>query len=47
MAVIQKLRQNHKIFDVYIWGTYVHMYTKYEISRFNPVPEGGVHRCLC
>ena len=23
----------------------MHMYTKYEVSMSNPVPEGGVHRC--
>ena len=36
--------QNHLIFDVHIWGTYVHMCTKYEVSMSNPVPGGGVHR---
>ena len=41
---VEKLRQNHEIFDVHIWGTYVHMYTKYEVSMSNPVPGGGVHR---
>ena len=24
--------QNHYIFDVHMWGIYVHMYTKYEVS---------------
>ena len=36
--------QNHKIFYVHIWGTYVHMCTKYKVSMSNPVPGGGVHR---
>ena len=36
--------QNHKIFAVHIWGTYVHMHTKNKVSRSNPVPGGGVHR---
>ena len=26
------------IFDVHIWGTYMHIYTKYEVSMSNPVP---------
>ena len=25
-----------------MWGTFVHMYTKHEVSMFNPVPGGGV-----
>ena len=29
---------------MHIWGTYVHMYTKNEVSTSNPVPGGGVHR---
>ena len=29
---------------MHIWGTYVHMYTKYEVSMSNTVPGGGVHR---
>ena len=36
--------QNHKIFDVHVSGTHVHMYTKYEVSMSNPVAGGGVHR---
>ena len=32
--------QNHKIFDVHMWGTHVHMYTKCEVSMF----KLGVHR---
>ena len=36
--------QNHSIFDVHTWGTYVHMYRKYEVSMSNPVPGGGVHK---
>ena len=27
-----------------MWGIYVYMYTKNEVSVSNPVPEGGVHR---
>ena len=27
-----------------MWGTYVHMYTKYEVPMSNPVARGGVHR---
>ena len=27
-----------------MWGTYVHKYTKYEVSMSNPVPGGDVHR---
>ena len=37
--------QNDEIFDVHVWGTNVHMYTKYEVFMSNPVPGGGVHRC--
>ena len=29
---------------MHIWETYVHMYTKYDISMSNPVAGGGVHR---
>ena len=29
---------------MHMWGTYVHMYTKYEVSMSNPVAGGGVHR---
>ena len=36
--------QNHLIFDVHMWGTYVHMCTKYKVSMSNHVPGGGVHR---
>ena len=32
--------QNYKIFDVHIWGTCVHMCTKYEVSKSNPVLGG-------
>ena len=32
--------QNHYIFDVHKWGTYVQMYTKYEVSMSNPVAGG-------
>ena len=41
--------QNHYIFDAHMWGTYVHMYTKNEVSMSNPVPGGGVHgwQCQC
>ena len=28
------------MFDVHIWGTYVHMCTKYEVSMSNHVPGG-------
>ena len=28
---------------MHIWGTYVHKYTKYEVSMSNPVAGGGVH----
>ena len=28
----------------YVWGTYLHMYTKYKISMSNPVLGEGVHR---
>ena len=36
--------QNYSIFDVHIWGTYMHMCIKYEVSMSNHVPGGGVHR---
>ena len=39
--------QNHKIFDVHIWKTYVHKYTKDEVSMSNHVPGGGMHRQRC
>ena len=26
-----------------MWGPFVHMYTKYEVSMSNPVARGGVH----
>ena len=29
---------------MHTWGTYVHMYTKYEVSMFKPVPMRGVHK---
>ena len=32
---------------MHIWGTYVHMYTKDEVSMSNPVAGGGVHRHRC
>ena len=32
------------MFDVQVWGTYMLMYTKYEVSVSNPVAEGGVQR---
>ena len=36
--------QNHQIFDMHMWRTYVHMHTEYKVSMSNPVPGGGVHR---
>ena len=27
---------------MHIWGIYVHMYTKYEVSMSNHMPGGGV-----
>ena len=41
---LKTICQNYKIFDVHMWGIYVHMCTKYEDSMSNPVPGGGVHR---
>ena len=29
---------------MYIWGTYVHMCTKYEVSMSSPVARRGAHR---
>ena len=29
---------------VHIWGTSVHIYTKYKVSMSKPVPGGCVHR---
>ena len=29
---------------MHMWGTYVPMHTKYEVSMSDPVPGGGVHR---
>ena len=34
---METVSQNHKIFDVHILGTCVHIYTKYEVSMFNHV----------
>ena len=31
---------------MHIWGTYVHMYTKYEVSMSNPVPGGGAQTMM-
>ena len=30
-----------------MWGTYVNMGTKYEVSMSNPVPGEGVHIQQC
>ena len=38
---------SESIFNVHMRGTCVHMYTKYEVSTYNPVPGGGVHKCQC
>ena len=43
----ETISQNHLIFDVHIWGIYVHMCTKYKVFMYNPVLGGGVHRCQC
>ena len=39
--------QNQQIFAVQIWGAYVHMCTKCEVSMSSPLPGGGVRRWQC
>ena len=39
--------QNHSIFNVHLWETYVHKCTKYEVSKSILVPGRHVHRQQC
>ena len=36
--------QNDQIFNVHIFGAYMHIHTKYEVSILNPVARRAVHR---
>ena len=31
---------------MHVWGTYAHMFTKYEVPVSNPVARGGVHTTM-